>query len=61
MFASILIKTMRESIGGEGLFPGDSSDVLGGMFDQFMGDEMTKGQGLGLASFFDANIDIDTE
>ena len=57
MFASILIKTMRESIGGEGLFPGDSSDVLGALFDQHMGEQMTKGQGMGLASFLDANID----
>ena len=43
MFATVLIKTMRQTIGGEGLFPGDSADVLGSLFDQFMAEEISAG------------------
>lgn len=49
MFASMLIKTLRETLGEEGLFPGDKSDALGSMFDQYLGDEIARGRGLGLA------------
>ncbi len=50
MFASVLIKTMRETTGGEGLFPGDKADVLGGLFDQYMGEAISSGRGLGLSA-----------
>jgi flagellar protein FlgJ len=49
MFASLLIKSMRQTLGGEGLFPGDKSDALGSMFDQYLGEEIAKGGGIGLA------------
>ena len=49
MFASMLIKTMRESFTEDGLFPGDKSDALGSLFDQYMGEQIASGGGLGLA------------
>lgn len=49
MFASMLIKSMRQTLGGEGLFPGDKADALGSLFDQYLGEEISRGDGLGLA------------
>ena len=49
MFASILIKEMRQSIGHGSLFEGDHSDVLGGMFDYFMGQHLAPSGSLGIA------------
>ena len=49
MFASLLIKSLRQSVGGEGFFPGDKADALGSLFDQYLGEEIAKGRGLGLA------------
>ena len=60
MFVSVLLKTMRQSIDGEGLFPGDSSDVLGALFDQTMGDHIAQGGGLGLAQFLNSALDTQT-
>ena len=54
MFASMLIKSLRETLGEDGLFPGDKSDALGSLFDQFMGEEIARGQGLGLAKAISA-------
>ncbi len=48
VFASMLIKTMRDTLGEEGLFPGDKSDALGGLFDQYMGEQIVQGRGLGI-------------
>ena len=59
MFVSVLIKTMRQTIDGEGLFPGDSSDVLGGLFDQTMADHIAGNGGLGLAQFLGPAIQRD--
>lgn len=47
LFASILLKEMRNSL-SEGFFGSEKSDVLGGMFDQYMGQAMTEGQGIGI-------------
>ena len=47
VFASMLIKEMRNTL-SEGLFGGENSDVLGGMFDLHMGQAMTDGRGLGI-------------
>lgn len=50
VFASLLLKTMRESMSGDGLIPGDGGDVLGGLFDQFLGEHISQHGGLGLAA-----------
>ena len=49
MFASMLIKTLRQTSGEDGMFPGDKSDALGSIFDQYLGDEIARSGGLGLA------------
>jgi peptidoglycan hydrolase FlgJ len=50
-FVSMLLKDMRQTLGEEdGLFPGDSSDVQGGLFDMFMSKHVSDGAGMGLAA-----------
>jgi len=52
VFMSMIIKQLRESGSGEGLFPGDASDTYGGMFDSFMGDHLAKSSHTGLEQLF---------
>ena len=52
LFLSMMIKELRQTNSGEGLFPGDTSDTYGGMFDMFLGKELSKGKGIGLESIF---------
>ena len=52
LFLSMMIKELRQTSSGEGLFPGDTSDTYGGMFDMFLGKELSKGKGIGLESIF---------
>ena len=47
VFASMLIKQMRESA-ASGLFEGDGSDSYGAMFDMFIGQHMAEAGGLGI-------------
>lgn len=49
LFVSTLIKQMRQSVDGDGLFPGDKSDSLGGLFDLFMGQHLAQAGGLGMS------------
>jgi flagellar protein FlgJ len=50
-FLSMILKEMRESLDPEvGLFPGDSGDVQGGLFDLFLGKHMAESGGVGLAA-----------
>ncbi|MEP3482260.1 MAG: rod-binding protein [Fuerstiella sp.] len=49
LMLSQLIKQMRKSSGGEGLFPGDDSDTYGGMFDMMIGKFLSESGGFGLA------------
>jgi len=49
VFAAMIVKELRQSIGGDGLIPGDHSDILGGLFDQRLGEHLASGRGLGLA------------
>lgn len=48
MFVSLLLKEMRRTLDGGGLFPGDSSDAYGGLFDMYMGKELSKSGTLGI-------------
>jgi len=61
LFASLLLKEMRGSGSDEGLFAGDSSDVLGGMFDQYMGQSIADASGLGLRDYLVAQVRTGTE
>ena len=47
VFTSMLLKQMRNSL-QEGLFPGDTSDVYGGMFDLFIGQHLSSNSALGV-------------
>lgn len=50
MFLSMLIKELRETSNGEGLFPGDSAGIHGGIFDMMLGEfiaENSPGLGIG--------------
>lgn len=48
VFLSMMIKEMRKSIDGDGLFAGDSGDAYGGMFDMFIGEHLSESQPLGI-------------
>ncbi len=56
LFISMMLKTMRQTEGGEGLFPGDKSDTFGGMFDTYMSDHLSGQGGLGLSSMLEKGI-----
>lgn len=47
VFASMLVKEMRNTL-EDGFFGGESSDVLGGMFDMHIGQAMAESGGLGV-------------
>ncbi len=47
-FLAMVLKEMRQSL-EEGLFPGDSGDVQGGLFDLYLGRHLADGGGVGLA------------
>jgi peptidoglycan hydrolase FlgJ len=49
VFLSMLLKEMRQTLEPGSLFGKDSSDVYGGMFDQFMSQHLAQGKGMGLA------------
>lgn len=49
VFTSMLLKEMRSSLEEGSLFGEDTSDIYGGLFDQFMGQHMTDAGGLGMA------------
>jgi flagellar protein FlgJ len=61
LFASLLLKELRGNGGEGGLFGGDSSDVLGGMFDQYMGQSIADAGGLGLRDYLVAQARTLTE
>lgn len=52
LFISLMLKNLRQSESGEGLFPGDRSDTFGGMFDTYMGQHLADGGGIGLTTLF---------
>lgn len=56
LLTSMLLKQMRQTLSGEGLFPGDSSDTYGGMFDMYLGDFIARNGGLGLAQQIEATL-----
>ncbi len=49
LFVSMMMKAMRQASGDEGMFPGDSSDTLGGLFDMTLGDHVAASGGIGVA------------
>lgn len=58
-FLSMMIKELRSTGMGEGLFPGDASDTYGGLFDMMMGDHLTKAEALNLKPLFQSSAAIE--
>ena len=59
MFASMLIKQMRKSLDGPGLFAHDQSDVLGGLFDHFMSQHLAQNGGLGIGAMIQKHMELE--
>jgi Rod binding domain-containing protein len=51
MFASLLVKQMRQTLEPDTMFGKDNGDVLGGLFDHFMGQHLAQTGGLGIGAF----------
>lgn len=50
-FLGLLLKQMRETLEPDGgLFPGDTGDVQGGLFDLYMGRHLADAGGVGMAA-----------
>lgn len=56
VFASLLMKEMRNTL-SEGLFGAEKSDVLGGLFDQHIGESLTEGRGIGIKQMVLAHLE----
>lgn len=57
VFASMLLKEMRQTLEPGSLFGEDSGDVYGGLFDRYFGDQLCQGNGLGLKRMVEESID----
>lgn len=49
LFLSLLLKEMRQSLEPGSLFGEDKGDVLGGLFDTYLGEHLAQRGGLGIA------------
>lgn len=50
-FLGLLLKQMRETLEPDaGLFPGDTADVQGGLFDLYLGKHLADAGGVGMAA-----------
>jgi Rod binding domain-containing protein len=52
LFLSMIIKELRETDTGGGLFAGEGSDTYGGLFDTFMGDHLAESSDTGIEQLF---------
>lgn len=59
MFLSLLLKQMRQGLEPGGLFPGDTGDVQGGLFDQYMSNHLADAGGVGLAAALERQLHQD--
>ncbi len=56
-FLTMLLKEMRQTLEPDGgLFPGDSGDVQGGLFDLYLGQHMAASGGFGLAAALERQL-----
>jgi len=62
LFVSLMLKKMRQTVGGDGLFGGESSDVYGGLFDLYLGQHIAQAGGLGIERMVETYLaGIETE
>lgn len=57
VFVSLVLKQMRQSFAGEGWIPGDNGDIVGGLFDQYLGQHISDSGGFGLAASLLRSLD----
>src|SRR5436190_402705 len=57
MFASVLLKQLRQTADGESMFGKDAGDVVGGMFDHFLGEHIGRSGGLGVSQMIRAQLE----
>lgn len=57
VFASLLLKEMRKTLEPGTMFGEDSADVYGGLFDTYLGQQMTQSGGFGLAKMVQKAIE----
>jgi flagellar protein FlgJ len=50
LFSQMLVKQMRQTLQPETMFGHDTGDVLGGLFDLYMGQHLAKSGGLGIGA-----------
>jgi flagellar protein FlgJ len=60
VFLSILLKEMRQTLEPGGMFPEDKSDVLGGMFDMYLGQHLAQAGGFGIADLIKKQLKAST-
>lgn len=53
-FLSLILKEMRQTLEPDGgLFPGDSGDIQGGLFDLYLGRHLADSGGVGMAAIIE--------
>jgi len=50
MFTSMMLKSMRDTVGKDPIFGSDQEDLFQGLYDQQLSLQLSKGKGLGLAN-----------
>jgi Rod binding domain-containing protein len=50
MFTSMLVKQLRQSLGPDSMFGQDHGDILGGLFDFYLGQHLAKAGSLGIGA-----------
>jgi flagellar protein FlgJ len=56
-FLSMLLKEMRQTLDEDGgLFPGDTGDVQGGLFDLYMSKHLADAGGVGMAAALERQL-----
>jgi Rod binding domain-containing protein len=50
MFASLLLKQMRQTLDSDTMFGKDTGDVIGGLFDHFLGQHLARSGSLGIGA-----------
>jgi flagellar protein FlgJ len=56
IFLAQVLKEMRQTLQDGGMFPGDTGDVQGGMFDLFMSQHLAQAGGIGIASMLERHL-----
>ena len=57
MFASLLVKELRQSLEPDSLFAEDRSEILGGLFDFYLGQHLAQAGRLGIGAMVKKQLD----